>query len=191
MEEPENWVCPLLSFVEKIFPAFLECYEPQHREDLEWKTIVKLAKWHLQHLQIKSLDKGRTTIISPSPHKVLVEIVLRHPWVLCGGWETWEDAGTPWRMTTRSKFQTGCAADVQTQWRHEAFILSQVRNRKFSREQEIFFLIYYKSLQQKHYILLLNFSQEELEQNTFVFRDLEKGIRRLLVLPSGLRNHPI
>lgn len=35
---------------------------------------------------------------------MLVEIVLRHSWVLCGGWETWEDAEPPWRMKTRSNW---------------------------------------------------------------------------------------
>lgn len=50
-----------------------------------------------------------------------------------------KDAGAPWRMTTRSKFQTGFAAHVGTQWGHEVFILSQVRNRKLSGEKKKFF----------------------------------------------------
>lgn len=69
--------------------------------------------------------------------------------------------------------------------------MSQVRNSKLSREKESFFQIYYKNLQQKHYILLLNFSQEEHEPNTFVFRAFEKCLEHLLVHLSGLRNHRI
>lgn len=177
--------------MEKIFPAFLECYVPQNREDLEWKTLVKLAKWH-HHLETKGLGERGTVLISPIPTQGSWEIVLRHSWVLCGGWDTWEDAGALWRMTTRSKFQTGSAAHVRTQWGHKVFVLSQVRNSKLSGEKEIvFFQIYYKSLQQKHYILLLNFSQEEHEPNTFVFRAFEKCLKHLFVRLSGLRNRRI
>lgn len=33
-----------------------------------------------------------------------MEIVLRHSWVLCRGWDTWEDVEPPWRMKTRSNW---------------------------------------------------------------------------------------
>lgn len=48
--------------------------------------------------------KRETGLMSTSPYKMLVEIVLRHSWVLCGGWETWEDVEPPWRVKTRSNW---------------------------------------------------------------------------------------